>query len=99
MGFFQDYLDWDHLRRRRLPFTDSPPVASVGVPYSFDLAIAGGVGPYTTAVVAGALPDGLSLTTNTVSGTPTGAEVQNPFIAITDANGRVEERQLEFVVH
>ena len=98
MGF-QDYLNWDHLRRRRLRFTDSPPVASVGVPYSYTLVIAGGFGPYTTAIVAGSLPAGLSLTTNVVSGTPTGAEVKTPFIAITDANGRVEERQLEFVVH
>lgn len=46
---------------------------------------AGGVGPYTYAVTAGALPAGLSLTGGTVSGTPTASGSFNFTVTATDS--------------
>ncbi|MHC4714392.1 MAG: putative Ig domain-containing protein, partial [Planctomycetota bacterium] len=45
--------------------TASLPDAQLGVAYSQTLAASGGVTPYTWSVIAGALPDGLSLNTAT----------------------------------
>jgi len=41
------------------------------ISYSHTLAAAGGSGIYTWSITIGALPTGLWLTSNTVSGTPT----------------------------
>ena len=47
--------------------------ALAGTPYSTMLTAVGGTPPYTWAIVAGSLPDGLSLSSDgTISGTPTG---------------------------
>lgn len=40
------------------------PAGEVGVAYSETISASGGIGPYTFAVISGALPDGLSLTAN-----------------------------------
>lgn len=52
----------------------SPPVATVGAPYTHSFLLSGG-GASTWAITAGALPDGLALNSSTgaVSGTPTTA--------------------------
>jgi predicted hotdog family 3-hydroxylacyl-ACP dehydratase len=52
---------------------DDPPGAVIGAPYSHTILASGGVEPYTFAISAGALPDGLTLDTSTgeISGTPT----------------------------
>ncbi|SDD45828.1 Calx-beta domain-containing protein [Aquimonas voraii] len=47
-------------------------------------AAAGGVGPYTYAITAGALPAGLSLSGATVSGTPTASGSFNFTVTATD---------------
>lgn len=59
---------------------------TVGVAYSQTLVGVGGTSPYTWAVSAGALPNGLSLNTSTgeISGTPTTAQTTTPTIRITD---------------
>lgn len=53
----------------------TPPAGTRGVAYSTTLTASGGTSPYSFAVVGGALPPGLSLTsggtTATLSGTPT----------------------------
>lgn len=51
----------------------SPPAGVVGVPYSHTLDASGGIPPYTFSVIAGALPNGLSLNASTgeITGTPT----------------------------
>lgn len=59
----------------------------VGEPYSAEVAVAGGTPPYTFAIIAGTLPDGLTLDTVTgiISGTPTTAGVFNFTIQVTDS--------------
>lgn len=53
--------------------TTSLPAATVGTAYNRTLTASGGVKPYTWAIIAGALPTGLTLNTSTgaISGTPT----------------------------
>ena len=54
--------------------TSSLPAASTGSPYSFKLAAAGIPSTVTWEVASGALPSGLTLSTDgTISGTPTGS--------------------------
>ncbi|UZK66222.1 putative Ig domain-containing protein [Sphingomonas sp. M1-B02] len=56
-----------------LSISVSPPVlapATAGVAYSQQLGASGGVGGYSFALAAGSLPAGLSLTGDTISGTP-----------------------------
>ncbi|WP_301869275.1 putative Ig domain-containing protein [Stenotrophomonas indicatrix] len=44
---------------------------TVGVPFSTSLSASGGTGPYTYSLDTGSIPPGLSLSGNTISGTPT----------------------------
>jgi len=69
--------------------TTSLPGGTVDVAYSQTLAATGGVTPYSWAVISGALPAGLSLTSSTgeISGTPTTAETANFTVQVTDSQG------------
>lgn len=59
-----------------------------GVPYNVQLSATGGTGPYTFAVTAGALPDGLTLSSaGLLSGTPTTSGTSVFTITATDVNG------------
>ena len=51
----------------------SLPGGTSGTAYSQALTPSGGTGPYTCSITAGALPGGISLTNNTLTGTPTSA--------------------------
>jgi hypothetical protein len=53
----------------------APPVANPGVPYSYAVAVTGGVAPLTWSIVSGSLPPGLSPTSASglISGVPTAA--------------------------
>jgi hypothetical protein len=63
------------------------PNGSIGIPYSTSFVSSGGVGPYTYAVTAGAVPTGLTLNTNgSWSGLPTTAGVYNFDVTVTDSN-------------
>lgn len=58
----------------------SPPNATVGVPYSFQLTATGGTGVYRWSVDPADLPDGLTLSSQgLVSGTPTKESELQPF--------------------
>ncbi len=64
------------------------PAPTVGVAYSQTLTGNGGQSPYTFAVVAGSLPQGLSISTNGVlAGTPTDNAPASFTVSLTDANG------------
>ncbi|MCX6858481.1 MAG: GEVED domain-containing protein, partial [Verrucomicrobia bacterium] len=64
------------------------PNGTVAAAYSQTITAAGGTGPYSYAVSAGALPSGLALSAGGVlSGTLTSASVANFTLRATDANG------------
>lgn len=65
----------------------SLPGGQIGTPYNQAVAGGGGVAPYSYAVTAGALPDGLSLNsiTGTISGTPLVSGDYNFTVTVTDA--------------
>ncbi len=64
----------------------SLPAAVVGTSYSQQLSASGGTSAYTYAVTTGSLPAGLTLTGDTIIGTPTSTSSQTFTITATDAN-------------
>ncbi len=65
----------------------TPPNGTVGSPYNQTITASGGVAPHTFAVTAGALPNGLMLSTDgTLSGSPTAAGAFNFTVQATDSN-------------
>ena len=58
---------------------------AVGNSYTVSLDIHGGIPPYTSNISAGALPDGLSLANNVISGTPSNASVYTFTVTATDS--------------
>ncbi|AWH29276.1 autotransporter outer membrane beta-barrel domain-containing protein [Stenotrophomonas sp. YAU14A_MKIMI4_1] len=66
----------------------SPPPAGQGVAYSVSFTPSGGVAPYTLAheAASGVLPPGLSLSGNTLSGTPTAQGTYTFGIRVTDSS-------------
>ncbi|MDO7851691.1 putative Ig domain-containing protein [Hymenobacter convexus] len=62
------------------------PNGTVAAAYSQTLTASGGTAPYSYALISGALPAGLSLTGNTISGTPTASGTFNFTVAATDAS-------------
>jgi hypothetical protein len=84
-----DTLDYWDGQTTALGITcDNPPDGVVGVPYSHFFPAVGGAPPYTFAIIAGALPDGLSLDTGTgeAAGTPTLAGSFVFTVEVTDAD-------------
>jgi hypothetical protein len=65
--------------------TSSLPNATVGSSYSATLAAAGGITPYNWTISAGALPAGLTLSGNTISGTPSTAGSVGFTVQVADA--------------
>ena len=62
----------------------SLPGSTVGTAYSATLTASGGSGTYTYAITSGALPNGLTLTGSTISGTPTASGTFNFRVTATD---------------
>ncbi len=82
-----------------LTFTGSLPNAVVNQPYTQTLQASGGVGPYTYAVTAGALPAGITLSSNgTVSGTPTTVGASSFTVKATDSEGTPQTASLPLVL-
>jgi hypothetical protein len=65
---------------------------AVGVAYNQRLQASGGKAPYTFALSGGALPPGLSLSGDTLSGTPAAAVTSSLTLQVTDANGKSSQR-------
>ncbi len=67
------------------------PGATVGVPYTATIGVAGGTAPYSCMQTAGTLPAGLSLSaTCVVSGTPTTAGTSTVTVKATDSGTPTE---------
>jgi hypothetical protein len=68
--------------------TESLPAGSAGVGYVATVDVADGTSPYTLAVVAGVLPDGLRLNqaTGVISGIPRTAQTETFTIQVTDSD-------------
>jgi hypothetical protein len=63
------------------------PTANPGVAYNSPLLIAGGAAPYTSSIISGTLPAGLTLTNGIVSGTTTAASGNYTFtVQVTDSS-------------
>ncbi|TNJ32881.1 autotransporter domain-containing protein [Arenimonas terrae] len=72
---------------------------TAGTAYAATITASGGVGPYTFAVTAGALPAGVSLATDgSLSGTPTVDGSFNFTVEATDANGQTGDQAYTLVV-
>ena len=77
------------------------PPGRVGVAYSTALAAANGTEPYSWAVGAGSLPDGLILSTNTgvISGTPTTNGLSSFSIQCTDSNSLTAAKDFSLTIN
>jgi hypothetical protein len=75
------------------------PASFVSTPYSHQLSVYGGTGPYTWSIWAGSLPAGLSLSSSgLISGTPTTAGYSLVYIRVTDtANPSCTDTRAYFV--
>ncbi|WP_206543617.1 beta strand repeat-containing protein, partial [Sphingomonas sanguinis] len=75
------------------------PGGTAGTAYSQALATTGGTAPYSYAVTAGALPAGLTLSSNgTLSGTPTAAGTFSLTVTATDAQNFTAARAYTLTV-
>ncbi len=65
----------------------APPDAVLGIVYSHSIPASGGTAPYSFAIIAGALPVGLTLNplTGEISGTPTAVQTAGFTVEVTDA--------------
>lgn len=79
---------------------DNPPDGIIGVPYSHFLLASGGVPPYTFAITAGALPDGLTLdpATGEISGIPTVAGTFPFTVEVTDDEDNTAEVECSITI-
>jgi hypothetical protein len=79
-------------------FTATLPNAGAGVAYEQAL-MAGGEAPFTWNVIAGSLPDGLSLDSDgVIRGTPTTVGAASFTVQVTDANGDTVTKTFDFTV-
>jgi predicted hotdog family 3-hydroxylacyl-ACP dehydratase len=74
--------------------------ATLGSPYSSQLQLSGGIGPFTFSIASGSLPPGLTLNTSTgvISGTPTTAGTYTFTSMVVDSDGRTDTATCTIVV-
>ena len=86
------------LRAPTIQTTGLPP-GDVGVAYAAQLTATGGTGSYTWSVIAGALPDGLTLSAaGEISGTPTANGSASFTVQVADEASAVHNRGFSIVV-
>jgi hypothetical protein len=76
----------------------SLPGGTVGTSYTTNLTATGGVTPYTWTISAGTLPGGLSLSSNTISGTPGASGTFNFTVKATDVSNGSATAAVSIVV-
>jgi hypothetical protein len=75
--------------------TESLAAANVGTPYAAQLDVSNGQAPFTWAATSGALPAGLTLSSDgAISGTPSAKGTATFSVTVTDARGRTASRDL-----
>lgn len=81
--------------------TDSLPSATVDRRFSRTLEVSGGTAPFNWDISAGALPDGLSINSNTgeISGTPTLRGEETFTVRVSDGRGQSRTRTLSLTVN
>nr|WP_313011741.1 Ig domain-containing protein [Brucella intermedia] len=72
--------------------------APIGGAFSQKLSASGGTAPYTYKVTSGALPDGLAISGDEITGTPTVDGTFNFDVMATDANGATGTKSYSMVV-
>lgn len=75
------------------------PTAQHGHAYSTTLGATGGTPPYTWSLVSGALPTGMSLSGNTISGTSDTRTTFRFTLRVTDAAGATADRAFSLLVN
>jgi hypothetical protein len=76
--------------------TVSLPNGEVGVSYSTALAAVGGIQPYTWSVTSGTLPAGLTLSSATISGTPTQSGTSVITLQVQDSSATPQKASKSF---
>ena len=81
--------------------SDELPTGTIDRRYSRNLEISGGAAPFSWDISAGAMPDGLTLNSNTgeIAGTPTLKGEETFTVRVTDAKGQVETRTLSITIN
>ncbi len=69
-----------------------------GAPYSQAITPSGGTGPYTCSITSGSLPAGLSLSSNTITGTPVAEGSYSFAVTCTDSPGLSSTKSYNLVV-
>lgn len=78
--------------------TAALPGAVIGTPYSAKLEASGAIAPYTWSVAGGALPAGLRLAGDTITGTPTAIGGGTFTVKVRGIDGNEATRQLTLAV-
>jgi hypothetical protein len=74
------------------------PTGTAGTAYSAVLQAQGGTPPYGWSVVSGSLPNGLALSGNAISGTPTTSSTSTVVVKVSDAVGGTATQSLKLIV-
>lgn len=76
------------------------PTAAVGTNYSGSVSVTGGTAPYSFAIVAGQLPNGVGLAQDSgaVTGTPSSAGTFNFVVSALDSKGNSSQKSLQIPV-
>ncbi|MEU4338486.1 fibronectin type III domain-containing protein [Micromonospora lupini] len=78
----------------------APPAGEVSVPYSNQLIVNGGTGPFVWSISAGSLPPGVTINASTglLSGTPTTAGTFSFTVRVVDASSQAATQALSIVI-